>query len=82
MRLSPPPKGRSARPASVAGRFFGCSKLEIATMEMEKSLNLTAADRKELQQRLTLLEFNAGPANGVFGDKTRSAVADWQKRHS
>jgi Caspase domain/Putative peptidoglycan binding domain len=56
-------------------------KKEIGTIETEKALNLSAADRKELQQRLTAMAFDAGPATGAFGDKTRSAVASWQKKH-
>jgi uncharacterized caspase-like protein len=57
-------------------------KQEIGTMASEKALKLTPADRKELQQRLTLIEFDAGPANGSFGDRTRAALADWQKKHA
>jgi uncharacterized caspase-like protein len=57
-------------------------KQEIGTMASEKALKLTPTDRKELQQRLTLIEFDAGPANGNFGDRTRAALADWQKKHA
>jgi uncharacterized caspase-like protein/peptidoglycan hydrolase-like protein with peptidoglycan-binding domain len=55
-------------------------KAEISNEETEKSLNLSAADRKELQRRLAALAFDAGPANGAFGDKTRLALVDWQKK--
>ena len=32
-------------------------------METEKALKLSAADRKELQQRLTAIAFDAGPGD-------------------
>ena len=54
---------------------------EVGTMETERSLNLGPAETKELQQRLAALALDAGPANGAFGDQTRSAIAQWQKRH-
>jgi uncharacterized caspase-like protein len=57
-------------------------KGEVATMETEKGLKLSVADRKEVQQRLTALTFDAGPATGAFGDKTRAAIAAWQKKHA
>ncbi|HXW18981.1 MAG TPA: caspase family protein [Roseiarcus sp.] len=56
-------------------------KGEVGTMTTEQSLNLTLADRKEVQQRLAALNFAPDPATGVFGDKTRAAIAQWQKRH-
>jgi uncharacterized caspase-like protein len=56
-------------------------RAEVGTLETEKSLNLGPAEIRELQQRLTALALDAGPANGVFGDQTRSAIAQWQSRH-
>jgi peptidoglycan hydrolase-like protein with peptidoglycan-binding domain len=56
-------------------------KGEVGTIATEKSLNLTLTDRKEVQQRLAALDLAADPATGVFGDKTRAAIAEWQKRH-
>ena len=56
-------------------------KGEIGTIETEKALKLSIADRKEIQQRLVVMEFYSGPTSGVFGDKTRAAIADWQKGH-
>jgi uncharacterized caspase-like protein len=69
---APPAASIAARPAL---------KDEVGTIETERALKLSAADRRELQQRLTILEFYNGPASGVFGDKTRAAIADWQKGH-
>ncbi|MGA2794685.1 MAG: peptidoglycan-binding domain-containing protein, partial [Roseiarcus sp.] len=56
-------------------------RAEVGTMETERSLNLGAAEIRELQQRLTALALDAGPANGAFSDQTRSAIAQWQTRH-
>jgi peptidoglycan hydrolase-like protein with peptidoglycan-binding domain len=67
-------------PPNPTGVSLPDLKSEVGTMEMEKSLNLTAADRKELQQRLTALQLDAGPATGAFDDKTRAAILDWQKK--
>ncbi len=55
-------------------------KAEIGTRETEKSLGLTVADRREIQQRLAVLEYFKGPLTGEFGDMTRAALADWQKK--
>jgi hypothetical protein len=55
-------------------------KAEVGTRETEKSLGLTSADRKEIQQRLAVLEYFKGPFTGEFGDMTRGALADWQKK--
>ncbi len=42
---------------------------------------LTLADRKELQQRLTRAGFDTEGADGVIGDKTRVAVAGYQRKY-
>jgi hypothetical protein len=34
--------------------------------------------RQEIQRRLGLLGFNPGPADGVFGPRTRQAIAEFQ----
>lgn len=56
-------------------------KAEIGTAETEKNLNLSPADRKEIQQRLTVLEFYKGPLDGSLDSMSRAAIADWQKKH-
>ena len=78
--LSPPPEAAppasSQPPASSAGL-----KAELGTMETEQSLNLTADDRVELQQRLQALGLYSGPADGNLGAGPRAAIGAWQKRH-
>lgn len=56
-------------------------RAEVGTMETEKSLSLGPAEIRELQQRLTALALDAGPATGALDDQTRSAIGQWQTRH-
>ncbi len=37
-------------------------------------------DIKAIQDRLNKLKFNAGAVDGIFGNKTKAAVADWQRK--
>jgi len=55
---------------------------EVGSEETEKALALDPAGRKEVQQRLAALNYDAGPADGEFGDKARGAIRDWQKHAS
>ena len=54
-------------------------KDNVATVDTERTLNLSAASAKELQQRLTALDLYKGPATGALDQATRAALADWQK---
>jgi uncharacterized caspase-like protein/peptidoglycan hydrolase-like protein with peptidoglycan-binding domain len=56
-------------------------KAEIGTQESEKTLPLTLNKRREVQQRLLALAFEPGKISGVFNEKTRRAIANWQKGH-
>ena len=42
-------------------------------------VSLTREERVRLQQALTALGFDAGPADGVFGPEARAAIWDWQE---
>ena len=44
----------------------------------EDALNLAPADRRRIQAGLTASGLAPGPADGVFGAGTRSAIRDWQ----
>ncbi|MCW5744586.1 MAG: peptidoglycan-binding protein [Alphaproteobacteria bacterium] len=46
----------------------------------EAALNLSEADRKRAQLALTALGYDINPATGVFGPRTRGAIAVWQKK--
>ena len=56
-------------------------RAEVGTLQTEKALNLDQKARKEIQQRLKVMEFNPGDASGKFTDATRKAIVDWQKRN-
>ncbi len=53
-------------------------KSEIGTVDAEKALDLTPADQREIQQRLTALDIYKGPATGVLDSPTRLALTEWQ----
>ena len=46
---------------------------------VETSLGLERSDRRLIQSGLMSLGFDPGPADGLFGRKTRVALAAWQK---
>ena len=46
---------------------------------LENALGLTRAQRVLVQRGLSALEFDAGPADGLFGRRTRAAIAGYQK---
>jgi hypothetical protein len=69
-RVTPPAPPAIAAPAL---------KAEVGTVDTERSLDLSAADRREIQQRLVVMGFYLGAASGVLGERTRAAIAEWQK---
>ena len=46
---------------------------------LEEALELTRAERKLVQRGLAALEFDVGVADGMFGRRTRAAIAVYQK---
>ena len=44
----------------------------------EAALHLSRADRRAVQAGLASLGFDPGPADGLFGKRTRSALSAWQ----
>lgn len=44
----------------------------------EAALGLTRADRRLVQSALAAAGFDPGPADGVFGRRTRAAIGQWQ----
>ncbi len=62
----------TASPASEGA--IKTAKLEESPKDVEQQLNLALAERKELQLRLIALKYDAGQANGEFGERARAAV--------
>jgi hypothetical protein len=54
-------------------------KDNVATVETERTLNLSPASAKEVQQRLSVLDLYKGPVTGALDQATRAALAEWQK---
>ena len=50
-----------------------------AAAEQEAELGLNRRDRREVQRRLSLMGFDPGPVDGVFGPRTRRAIERWQR---
>jgi Putative peptidoglycan binding domain len=61
----------SVAPAPVPGGE------EAAALE-ESLLELTVAERVDMQRRLTRLGYATNRTDGVFGAGTRRAIAEWQ----
>lgn len=49
-----------------------------ATLTIENLLELTRTDRREIQRRLVLLDYNTRGVDGVFGNGSRAAIREWQ----
>jgi uncharacterized caspase-like protein len=55
-------------------------KDNVGTVETERTLNLSAASAKEVQQRLTALDLYKGPPTGALDQATRAALTEWQQK--
>ena len=77
------PAAPAASPATVAAAPVAIPELkaEIGTLQTEKALGMRKIKRIEVQMRLVALEFDPGETGGAFTDKTRAAIAAWQKQH-
>ena len=49
-----------------------------APESIESGLGLSRADRRAIQSSLTTQGFDPGPADGLFGRRTRAAIGQWQ----
>lgn len=52
---------------------------ERATLAIEEELGLTRTDRREIQRRLVLMDYNTRGVDGVFGNGSRIAIRQWQR---
>lgn len=51
----------------------------VTAAQVEADLRLTRTQRTAIQKQLTTLGYDAGVADGLWGSKTRVAIAAWQK---
>ena len=49
------------------------------TADAPQDEELTREERMQVQQGLAALGFDPGPADGMFGPRTRSAIREWQQ---
>ena len=68
--------GTGAATPEAGGAAGGDRPAETAAPRDEA---LTRAQRIRVQRGLTVLGFEAGPADGMFGRRTRSAIREWQQ---
>ncbi len=52
--------------------------VEPDPVSVERGLDLSRADRVFVQRGLNGLQLDAGPADGLYGPKTRDAIGKWQ----
>ena len=77
---SPAPQPQTLAMTEPTGPQESEWKNDVGTVETERALNLSAADQKEVQQRLVVLDLYKGPVTGALDQATRSALAEWQKK--
>ena len=78
--------GEQAGSWSGSERVLATSETDAATQQAEQQAQtpevqeeaLTREQRVHAQRGLSLLGFDAGPADGIFGPRTRAAIRDWQ----
>ena len=56
----------------------GGSRQELSSEAVEAGLGLTRDDRRRIQRALTAKGFRPGRPDGLFGRRTRTAIAGWQ----
>ena len=57
----------------------GGSRQESSSEAVEAGLGLTREDRRRVQRALTAEGFRPGRPDGLFGQRTRTAISGWQK---
>ena len=62
----------------LLGRAPQARDATITGQSIESGLGLTRADRRQIQSSLAAQGFDPGPADGLFGRRTRAAIGQWQ----
>ena len=73
-----PPVADSSAPAPVAVAEAPAPLWIAADESSEAMLALTRSERKDVQRRLALAGFDPNGFDGIFGPRTREAIADFQ----
>ena len=68
-----------ALPEEVSAPTAGTADRDRPTTDAPRDEELTREERMQVQQGLAALGFDAGPADGLFGPRTRSAIGEWQQ---
>ena len=74
-----PPSGGSGTVEAPSPSFPPSPAPPAGHAAAEKALGLKRGARVLVQRGLGLLKFDAGPADGLFGKKTRGAIKAWQE---
>ena len=78
--LSRYPLGRYASQAEEAIAAILAEPNREARL-LEEALNLTRDQRREIQRDLSTLDFDPRGIDGIFGNGTRRAIANWQQQN-
>ena len=70
---------QARRLKAEAERQGGEERLQAERKREEKALGLGLSERKAVQRGLSSLGLDVGPADGVFGHRTRTALRAWQE---
>ena len=68
-----------ALPEEESGPTAGTADRDRPEADEPRDEGLTREERMRVQQGLAALGFDAGPADGLFGPRTRSAIGEWQQ---
>lgn len=72
------PDGHFIDKATLAIEKLRADTPLMRAKEGEKRLELNRQDRRQIQRNLAMLEFDPRGIDGLFGPKTRAAIAAWQ----
>ncbi len=72
------PNGRYAAEARARADELRLTPLDRARLG-EEALGLSRDQRRAIQRNLTLIGFDTFGVDGIFGNRTRTAVANWQQ---
>ena len=68
-----------ALPEKESAPTAGTADRDWPAADGPRDAGLTREERMQVQQGLAALGFDAGPADGLFGPRTRSAIGEWQQ---